>query len=305
MIRIIFGILRIHRFATVSIYDDLCSMKFKTRFAPSPNGRLHIGHIASALFVWSIANRFDGEVLLRIEDTDITRCKPEFTQFIYDDLNWLGLKWPEPVRIQSEHFYEYDTVRDILSRQGLLYRCFKSRSEINNLAKGKPFRGKPLRPSEEMLLLENGHPFSWRLSLENAKEKLGQIWNDLDYQVSDGKQHFRHPAKPEIHGDIIVAGKESPTAYHVASTHDDALQGITHVIRGEDLEDAPHIHRLLQVLMGWPEPIYIHHTLVVDSSGQKLSKRFGASSIDTLKERNISKPELESLLRLKIVQTQV
>ena len=212
MIRKIFNNPKTRRIVKVLIYDDLCSMIFKTRFAPSPNGRLHIGHIASALFVWSIANRFDGEVLLRIEDTDITRCKPEFTQLIYDDLNWLGLKWPEPVRIQSEHFYKYDSVRDILNRRDLLYRCIKSRSEINTLAKGKPFRGKPLKASEEMLLLENEYPFSWRLSLENARVELGQIWNDLDYQVSNGKHHFRQSAQPEIHGDIVVASKDSPTA---------------------------------------------------------------------------------------------
>ena len=156
-------------------------MKFKTRFASSPNERLHIGHFASALFLWNIANRFAGEVLLRIEDTDIGWCKPEFTQLIYDDLNWLGLTWPEPVRIQSKHFHEYNSVRDILKRRELLYRCFKSRSEINALAEGGPFSGTPLKPSEEMLLLENGHPYSWRLSLENAKEEFGQIWNDLDY----------------------------------------------------------------------------------------------------------------------------
>ena len=277
-------------------------MAFTTRFAPSPNGRLHLGHLASALFVWDCAKRYEGEVLLRIEDTDLSRCKTEFTQLIFDDLNWLGLNWPAPVRIQSQHLSDYGNVQNRLHKRGLLYRCFKSRSEISALTDGKPFRGKPLKPSEEQVLLESGRPFSWRLSLDAAKEELGGVWNELDFCSFLGDETVRHPVNPELHGDIIVSGKDSPTAYHIAATHDDAVQNITHVIRGADLLDAPHIHRLLQVLLDWPEPIYIHHSLIFGADGKKLSKRNQAPSIDSLKLENVSLPELKRRLQLHAVR---
>lgn len=276
-------------------------MSFKTRFAPSPNGRLHLGHIASALFVWNIAHRHNGEVLLRIEDTDLSRCKPEFTQMIFDDLIWLGLSWPEPVRIQSQNLLDYQKAHDELQKRGLLYRCFKSRTEISAKMKGQPYRGKPIKSSEEQILLESNRPYSWRLSLDATKEELGKVWNELDYCSMSGDEIIRHPVKPELHGDIVVSGKDSPTAYHIAATHDDAIQGITHVIRGEDLRDAPHIHRLLQVLFGWPEPIYIHHSLILDDEGKKLSKRNLAPSIDSLKSEKVSISTLKRRLKLNVI----
>lgn len=276
-------------------------MAFKTRFAPSPNGRLHLGHLASALFVWNVANRYDGEVLLRIEDTDLSRCKPEYTQMIFDDLIWLGLNWPKPARIQSQHLSDYQKVHDELQKRGLLYRCFKSRSEISAKMKGQPFRGNALKPSVEQVLLESGRPYSWRLSLDASKEELGKVWNELEYCSLSGEECQRYPVNPELHGDIVVSGKDSPTAYHIASTHDDAIQGITHVIRGADLRDAPHIHRLLQVLLGWPEPIYIHHSLILDDEGKKLSKRNLAPSIDSMKSEKVSMPILKRRLELNVI----
>ena len=276
-------------------------MPIRTRFAPSPNGRLHIGHLASALFVWNYAERNGAEVLLRIEDTDTSRCKPEFTKLIFEDLDWLGLEWPEPVRIQSKHFADYQSVQDNLLNRGFLYRCFKSRSEISLLTQGKPYVGKALKPSQEQILLESGRPYSWRLSLDAVREEIGSIWNELDYRISNGALCYRRPASPAIHGDIVVSGKDSPTSYHVAATHDDAIQGITHVIRGMDLADAPHIHRLLQILLGWPEPTYIHHSLIVDAEGKKLSKRDKAPSIDSLKNENTALSVLKHKLHLKII----
>ena len=241
---------------------------FRTRFAPSPTYYLHLGHAASAFHVWQAAERADGEVLLRIEDIDTTRCQPEYTQAIYEDLRWLGFDWPEPVRVQSDHFEAYAQCVDQLWARGLAYRCFRTRSELAALP--DPLRPGPHAPNEEAMYLEQNRPFAWRLSLAEAHSELGQAWRDLSYQEETPTGRISHRAEPERHGDIIIARKDSPSAYHLAATHDDALQDITHIVRGEDLIDAPHIQTLLQVLMGWPQPVYEHHPLVLDEAGRKL-----------------------------------
>lgn len=246
---------------------------FRTRFAPSPTGQLHLGHAASARYVWEAAEQRQGEVLLRIEDIDTTRCRPEYTTAIYDVLSWLGFDWPKPVHIQSNHFDAYAKVVHTLRTRGLAYRCFKSRAEIAAETKtGQPFTGKSLPASEEKARLEDSAPFAWRLSLASAEAELGPLYRALTYQVMEGGDLKTSAAHPGLHGDIVLARKDSPSAYHVAATHDDALQGITHVIRGEDLIDAPHIQTLLQTLMGWPRPIYQHHPLVLGPDGKRLSK---------------------------------
>lgn len=267
---------------------------FRTRFAPSPTYFLHLGHAASALHVWKTAETASGEVLLRIEDIDTTRCRQEYTDAIFEDLQWLDLSWPEPVRIQSEHFTDYSTVVANLTERGLTYRCFRSRSELAALE--HPNRPGPHSIAQEKSLLDSGQSFAWRLSLSAAKAELGPAWKDLFYteQIETGR--VSHRAMPEQHGDIIISRKDSPTAYHIAATHDDAFQGMTHVIRGEDLIDAPHIQTLLQALMGWPQPVYHHHPLILDAYGRKLSKREQSISLASLRADGMTADQLKRRL---------
>lgn len=267
---------------------------FRTRFAPSPTYYLHLGHAASAFHVWARAEAMGGEVLLRIEDIDTTRCKPEYTEAIYADLAWLGLSWPEPVRVQSEHFAAYASVVDDLTQRGLTYRCFRSRSELAKLQ--DPKRPGPHSIAEETDRLGAAEPFAWRLSLSACRSHLGAQWNDLSYREETPNGLMSRPANPDQEGDIVLARKDSPSAYHVAACHDDALQGITHVIRGEDLIDAPHVQTLLQVLMGWHQPIYQHHPLVLDEAGDKLSKRQKSVSLATLRADGMTAAQVRQRL---------
>ncbi|WP_084420858.1 tRNA glutamyl-Q(34) synthetase GluQRS [Henriciella litoralis] len=275
---------------------------FVTRFAPSPTGRLHLGHAASAFHVWQAAERAGGTVLLRIEDIDQTRCKPEFTKAILEDLAWLGFSWDGPVRIQSEHFADYEAVTHDLARRGLAYRCFLTRREIGELQAKRglppsaPYTGAPLPAEEEARRLEQGEPFAWRLSLEAARADLGERYDQLAFDLTTPDGHHEIiKADPASHGDIVLSRKDTPTAYHVACTHDDALQGITHVIRGRDLEDAAHIHVLLQALMGWPQPIYTHHDLVLGPDGKRLAKRFQSKSLASLRADGLTPQDVRRL----------
>jgi glutamyl-Q tRNA(Asp) synthetase len=259
--------------------------KFRTRFAPSPTGLLHLGHAASARAVWDMAARVGGEVLLRIEDIDITRCRPEYTAAIYEDLHWLGFEWPELVRVQSEHFADYAGVVEALEARGLAYRCFRTRAEIAaQTSAGKAFTSAPLAPAEEQARLQAGEAFAWRLSLAACQAALGASYHDLSFQLETETGTETRRADPGLHGDIVIARKDSPSAYHIAATHDDALQGMTHIIRGADLADAPHIQTLLQVLMGWPQPIYHHHALLMGPDGKRLSKTHGSISLAELRQ---------------------
>ena len=271
---------------------------FVTRFAPSPTGRLHKGHAFSALTAWSAAHAASGRFLLRIEDIDPTRCRPEFEAGILEDLAWLGLDWERPVRRQSEHLTDYATVVDVLDRRGLLYRCFRTRKDILDAIGDAPHGPAeaacpgPHPAGEEERLLAEGRPFAWRLSLDRAREALGDpAWAALAFFEEGrgpGGETGRIRARPETAGDVVLSRKDAGTAYHVAVTHDDALQGVTHVIRGEDLFEASHIQVLIQTLMGWPTPVYRHHRLLVGGDGRRFAKRDNAVTLAQLRAEGVT-----------------
>lgn len=282
-------------------------MTLVTRFAPSPTGRLHKGHAFSALTAWTAAKAAPGgRFLLRIEDIDPTRCKPEFDAAILEDLTWLGLDWETPVRCQSAHLADYATVIDVLDRRGLLYRCFRTRKEILDAIGDAPHgpaeavHPGPHPSDEEAAFLEQGRPFAWRLSLEAARATLGErAWNALAFieegEGPDGERGLI-PARPETAGDVVVARKDAGTAYHVAVTHDDALQGVTHVIRGQDLFEATHIQVLIQALMGWPTPAYRHHRLLTGEDGRRFAKRDGSVTLAQLRAEGVDPATLRTQL---------
>lgn len=283
-------------------------MAVVTRFAPSPTGRLHKGHAFSALTAWTAAKASGGPFILRIEDIDPTRCRPEFDAGILEDLAWLGLDWETPVRRQSAHLADYATVIDVLDRRGLLYRCFRTRKEILDAIGDAPHgsaeavRPGPHPPEEEAALLAEGRAFAWRLSLDRAREALGdRAWDALAFleegEGPDGERGLLR-ARPETAGDVVVARKDAGTAYHVAVTHDDALQGVTHVIRGQDLFEATHIQVLLQALMGWPTPVYRHHRLVTGEDGRRYAKRDGSVTLAHLRAQGLSPAALRAELGL-------
>ena len=275
-------------------------MKFVTRFAPSPTGRLHKGHAFSALTAWTAARQAGGRFLLRIVDIDPTRCRAEFDAGVLEDLAWLGLDWETPVRRQSQHLPDYATVVADLGRRGLLYRCFRTRKEILDAigdaphGSGEAVRPGPHPPEEEGALLAEGRPFAWRLSLDRAREALGEeMWDALSFLEEGrgpGGETGRIRARPETAGDVVLARKDAGTAYHVAVTHDDRLQGVTHVIRGHDLFEAPHIQVLIQALMGWPTPVYRHHRLLTGPDGRRFAKRDNAVTLAQLRAEGV-RPE--------------
>ncbi|MEM1389879.1 MAG: tRNA glutamyl-Q(34) synthetase GluQRS [Pseudomonadota bacterium] len=257
---------------------------FRTRFAPSPTGRLHLGHAYSAREVWRFAAEAGGQVLLRIEDIDTTRCRPDYITAILEDLAWLGFDWHQPVRIQSQHFDDYDAVVKNLSERGLTYRCFRTRAEVlEETSEAHAFVGNALSKEQEEKRMARGDPFAWRLSLAACRDALGSSFDELEYTIDANGRRKRSKAKPDLHGDIIIARKDSPSAYHIAATHDDSLQGITDIIRGEDLIDAPHVQTLLQILLGWPQPVYHHHRLLKGQDGKRLSKREASLSLAELR----------------------
>lgn len=279
---------------------------FATRFAPSPTGRLHKGHAFSALTAWTAAREVGGRFVLRIEDIDPTRCKPEFEDTIYEDLAWLGLDWETPVRRQSEHLTDYAAVIDALNARGLLYRCFRTRKEILDAIGDAPHgpaeavRPGPHAPEEEARLLAEGRPYAWRLSLDRAREALGDdAWNALSFveegEGPDGETGLVR-ARPETAGDVVLARKDAGTAYHLAVAHDDALQGITHVVRGLDLFEATHIQRLIQTLMGWPAPVYRHHRLLTGPDGRRYAKRDQSVTLAELRAGGLTPEALRAEL---------
>jgi glutamyl-Q tRNA(Asp) synthetase len=244
-----------------------------TRFAPSPTGYLHVGHAFSALTAWRRARDAGGRFLLRLEDIDPVRCRPEFAAAILEDLAWLGCDWDGPVRVQSEHLPDYAAVLDNLRARGLLYPCFCTRADIQRrVIAAAPHGpdGGPLYPgtcrhlSDAQRAAWADRPHAWRLDMARA------LIPGLTFQ-EEGEGTIR--ADPARFGDVVLARKDTPTSYHLCVTHDDALQGVTLVTRGEDLKPATHLHRLLQALMGWPTPVYAHHRLLTDASGRRLAKR--------------------------------
>ncbi|MBR0749405.1 tRNA glutamyl-Q(34) synthetase GluQRS [Bradyrhizobium japonicum] len=257
------------------------------RFAPSPNGLLHLGHAYSALLNFDRARETGGRLLLRIEDIDATRCRPEFETAIYDDLAWLGIACETPVRRQSEHLAVYRAALERLSALGLVYPAFESRAEIARLVAAREASGPwprdpdgaPLYPGdarslsagERDRLIASGVPYALRLDMAAACRRVaGLTWNELG-EGPDGERGIV-ATRPEAWGDVILARKETPTSYHLSVVVDDALQGISEVVRGLDLFHATSVHRLLQVLLDLPQPAYRHHALILDEAGRKLSK---------------------------------
>jgi glutamyl-Q tRNA(Asp) synthetase len=273
---------------------------FATRFAPSPTGYLHLGHAFSAWTAFHAAQVAGGRFLLRIEDTDQTRCRPEFEAAIYEDLAWLGVDWEAPVRRQSEHMADYKAGLDRLRDSGVLYRCFKTRKELladiasapHSFAGPEPVT--PLSPHNEAELLATGKAFAWRLSLQRSQDLLGADWDKLGFEANG----IWVKAIPAQLGDIVLARKEFPSSYHLASVLDDATQGITHVIRGEDLAVAAHIHVVLQKLLGLPTPVYHHHRLILDVDGKRFAKRNQSVTLRSLRESGTSPSEIRTSLGL-------
>lgn len=260
------------------------------RFAPSPNGHLHLGHALSALVTWNAAQSLGGTTLLRIEDIDQSRCKPEFTQAIFDDLTWLGLTWPEPVLIQSERFDLYAEAANRLRAMDLIYPCFCSRTEIAEASTSVDPDGAPLYPgtcrhlsnATRIERLERGDPVQFRLDTEAALARTGMLTFTVIGPTLHDRPQIRH-ARPERWGDVVLQRKDTPTSYHLSVVVDDAAQHITHVTRGRDLEAATDIHVLLQMLLGLPTPFYHFHRLLLGDDGQKLAKSKGSQSLGDLR----------------------
>ena len=277
------------------------------RFAPSPNGYLHLGHAFSAMLNADLARESGGRFLLRIEDIDPTRCRPEFEAAIDDDLTWLGLGWDKPVRRQSEHLLEYRAALEKLTALGLVYPAFESRAEIASLIRDKerkapwprdpdgaplyPGTARTLAPQQRARLLQSGAPYALRLDMAAACARAGElVW--IECGEGPEGETGTVTADPAAWGDVIIARKETPTSYHLAVVLDDALQGITEVVRGEDLFRATSVHRLLQQLLGLPAPTYRHHRLIRNSTGQKLSKSTKATALRELRAAGATPAEV-------------
>lgn len=283
------------------------SPKIITRFAPSPSGDLHLGHAYSAKLNYDFAKDNDGEFILRIEDIDHLRCKPEYEQGIFEDLRWLGLTWKEPLRRQSEHFDGYQDALDKLSAMGLLYPCFCTRkdirAEIDDSSRAphmKPKLGpegliypgicKNLTNHDRQQKFKDAVPHAMRLDMKKALKKVNGplYWTDLE----TGTQL----ADPELLGDVVLARKDFPTSYHLSVVVDDHIQEITHVIRGQDLYYASHFHRLLQYLLGLNTVTYDHHPLLMTKDGNRLAKRDKSITIRSIRESGKKPDELDTLI---------
>jgi glutamyl-Q tRNA(Asp) synthetase len=277
------------------------------RFAPSPNGYLHIGHAYSALRNVEMARRMDGRFLLRIEDIDLERCRPEYEQAIYDDLAWLGLTWEEPVLRQSEHFSTYAKAVEYLQARGLLYPCFCSRLDISRAVADRrdwPHDpdGGPLYPGTCLALSEDerarrlaaGEPAALRIHMAQAMVQISQPLRWCEF--GEGKDARDVQAEPALWGDFVLARKDIPTTYHISVVVDDARQGVTDIVRGQDLFDATSLHRLLQDLFKLPVPRYHHHDLLRDPTGQKLSKSTRAKSLRALREEGVTAQDVRKRL---------
>lgn len=272
---------------------------FTTRFAPSPTGLLHRGHAFSALTAHDAARAANGAFLLRIEDIDATRCRPAFEAAIFKDLAWLGLTWEQPVRRQSEHLAEYQAAIETLAARGLLYRCFRTRRQIAEAIASAPhgametWRGAPLPADEEARRLAAGEAFAWRLSLEAALAQAGPLTFVEEGSGPNGERGAI-TARPELGGDVVLARRDVGVAYHLAVTLDDALQGVTHVIRGQDLFEATHVQRLLQALLGLPTPVYRHHRLLTGPDGKRYAKRDHAQTLADLRAAEVTPQQLRA-----------
>ena len=279
------------------------------RFAPSPNGYLHLGHAFSALINFDMARATGGRFLLRIEDIDAARCRPVYEQAIYQDLAWLGITWEEPVRRQSA---QLDGYRAALTRlEGLLYASFETRGEIARLVADRerhtpwprdpdgallyPGDARSLSAAERLRRMEAGEPYALRLDMAAALARTGALtWIESDC----GGKTTSVAARPQMWGDVVLARKETPTSYHLSVVIDDAEQGVTHVVRGQDLFAATAVHRVLQALLALPAPVYHHHRLILDAHGQKLSKSTRATALRALRENGATSADIRRMVGL-------
>ncbi|MDR3498011.1 MAG: tRNA glutamyl-Q(34) synthetase GluQRS [Parvibaculum sp.] len=289
------------------------------RFAPSPNGWLHLGHAYSALFAFETAKRLGGRFLLRIEDIDIGRCRPEYEQGIYDDLAWLGVEWERPVRRQSEHFADYERALKRLRDMGLAYPCFATRKEITDAIEASGVGlarwpvdpdGAPLYPglykdiprAELNRLMWEGRTYAWRLDMEKALARAEEMnGGPLTFEeTGEGPRGEKGllPIDPMRFGDVVIARKDVPTSYHLAVTVDDAIQQVTMVTRGQDLFPATYVHRVLQVLLGLPAPRYRHHALIRDESGRRLSKSAKDMGLRELRAQGLAPADIRRMIGL-------
>lgn len=285
------------------------------RFAPSPNGELHLGHAYSALLNQKLAKASGGRLLLRIEDIDTTRCTPQFEAGMLADLEWLGLGWEEPVRRQSEHFAEYEAVLARLIRDELVYPAFMSRGEIRAFITESERRGRdwprdpdgvPLYPPADKALpvkerkrrIADNEPFAWRLDVDAAMARVGRdlAWAEFTDETLSATRAVA--ARPQDWGDVIVARRDIPTSYHLAVVMDDALQGVSHVVRGQDLFSATGVQRLLQELLGLPQPAYFHHRLILGPDGRKLSKSLGDTGLAELRGAGATPDDIRRMVGL-------
>jgi glutamyl-Q tRNA(Asp) synthetase len=260
------------------------------RFAPSPNGELHLGHAYSALFTWAEAGKADGEVLLRIEDIDVGRCRPEYTEQIFEDLKWLGLDWPEPVRCQHQHFNDYRAAATKLQGEGLLFACFCSRKQL--AAAGQacdpdgavryPGSCKHLTAEDVAARKATGEPFALRLDMGKVVARIGEVASEFAL-LADW-------------GDVVLVRKDVPTSYHLSVVVDDGLQGVSHVTRGMDMCAATAIHIALQKLLGLTTPAYHHHQLIESGDGRKLSKSARDQSLKSLRLAGLTGNEIRTML---------
>ncbi len=287
------------------------------RFAPSPNGYLHLGHAYSALLNYDLARELRGRLDLRIDDIDAARCRPEYETAIYEDLAWLGISWSEPVRRQSEHFDDYRAAIAKLQAEGLLYVSFESRGEINVLVAERERHGAwprdpdgvPLYPGHARAMPDDesgrrlgaGEPFALRLAMDAAMDAAASRVGSLTWSESGSGPQGESglvAAAPQQWGDVVLARKELPASYHLAVVVDDARQGVTDIVRGQDLFWSTSIHRLLQALLGLPEPSYRHHRLILDEDGRKLSKSTQATSLRQLRAAGANAADIRRMVGL-------
>ncbi|MCP1242401.1 tRNA glutamyl-Q(34) synthetase GluQRS [Acetobacter lambici] len=300
-------------------YYEHCKTEWVTRFAPSPTGALHLGHVASALFGWELAQP-DGQWLVRMEDIDPQRCKPAFASAIMEDLAWLGLVPDGPVLHQSARMAVYGNVLDTLEHMGVLYPCFCTRSDIARESAAMfsaphtapdgsvlyPGRCRHIGAPERLARMQAGQPYVLRLHMARAVEQARALVaapNTAGAGVEGGAgwplsyhdlAHGPRTCQPELFGDVVLARRDVPASYHLCVTCDDATQGVTLVTRGEDLRPATSLHRLLQTLMGWPAPHYAFHPLLCDATGRRLAKRDGALSVRTMRESGLSAAQVRA-----------
>jgi glutamyl-Q tRNA(Asp) synthetase len=282
------------------------------RFAPSPNGRLHLGHALSALIGFEMARTAGGRFLVRVEDIDMGRSRAELIAAIFEDLRWLGLTWEEPVLRQSEHFDTYRRAADRLQEMGLLYPCFATRSEIAAAVSaghradpdGAPFYPGLQRGLTAAAIAERrarGEPYALRIDMARALDRARQMLGDAALtftSIADDGSESIVAADPARWGDAVIVRKDLPASYHLACVVDDARQGITDVTRGQDLLAATDLHRLLQVLLELPAPRYYHHRLLTDTQGRKLSKSTGDTSLASLRAAGATPADIRRLIGL-------